>query len=316
MKRKTNIFSENGILSGKRVLAATLSGVLFIGATIYSVAASDGLRSDGTPWKSTGDVVYEYTDGSGRQDTVFAKEDLDYIDDRITELKTDTTNGKRDLAQALNAYGYYKEADTSNIEQNATYEQLINAFSTSQSIPSGRTVNVDASGFIAESGGTETAVVGATAENISAGKAAWVDGELIIGNGADNKSYYAKGYVEGKAESLGGTNISYVYHKHIGSPSQEGGCYTKAVYKNKNETVTEVCPGYYHYIATEVNGALIFACDKCGRDQALSAEYGTDYTAKCPNTSWTHTKTVKVLDHYDPGCGKTTSTIESATITF
>ena len=43
------------------------------------------------------------------------------------------------------------------------------------------------------------------------------------------KSYYAKGYVEGKAESLGGTDISYVYHKHIGSPSQEGGCYTKAV---------------------------------------------------------------------------------------
>ena len=110
--------------------------------------------------------------------------------------------------------------------------------------------------------------------------------------------------------------IQYEYHTHTGSPSQEGGCYTKAVYKNKNETVTEVCPGYYHYIATEVNGALIFACDKCGRDQALSAEYGTDYTAKCPNTSWTHTETVKVLDHYDPGCGKTTSTIESAIITF
>ena len=33
-----------------------------------------------------------------------------------------------------------------------------------------------------------------TANNITAGTAAWVDGDLIIGNGADNKAYYDKGY--------------------------------------------------------------------------------------------------------------------------
>lgn len=113
---------------------------------------------------------------------------------------------------------------------------------------------------------------------------------------------------------MDGVDISYTYHAHTGSPSEGGGCYTKTVYKNEKKTITEACPGYYHYIATEVNGDLIFSCDKCGRDQALSAEYGTGYISKCPNTSWTHTVTVQVFDHYDPGCGKTTSTIESGNI--
>lgn len=115
---------------------------------------------------------------------------------------------------------------------------------------------------------------------------------------------------------MNGTNISYTYHKHTGSSSSGGGCYTKSVYKNVNKTVTEACPGYFLYIGTEENGTLIFACDTCHGDRALPAEYGEGYRGKCPNSSWTHTKTVQVFDHYDPGCGKTTSTIESATITF
>lgn len=37
----------------------------------------------------------------------------------------------------------------------------------------------------------------AVASNLTGGTAAWVDGNLIIGNGADNKSYYDNGYKKG-----------------------------------------------------------------------------------------------------------------------
>lgn len=42
----------------------------------------------------------------------------------------------------------------------------------------------------------------ACAENLSAGTAAWVDGKLIIGNGADNQAYYNKGYDTGGEEAI------------------------------------------------------------------------------------------------------------------
>ena len=120
-----------------------------------------------------------------------------------------------------------------------------------------------------------------------------------------------------KKETIKGPiTIEEKYHKHTGSSTTGGGCYTKTVYKSEKKTITEACPGYYHYIATEVDGSLIFSCDKCGRDQALPAEYGTGYVSKCPNSSWTHTVTVQVFDHYDPGCGKTTSTFENYSISI
>lgn len=40
---------------------------------------------------------------------------------------------------------------------------------------------------------TEEDLVAATADNLSLGTAAWVDGQYIVGNGADNNSYYAQG---------------------------------------------------------------------------------------------------------------------------
>lgn len=42
----------------------------------------------------------------------------------------------------------------------------------------------------------------ACADNLSAGTAAWVNGELIIGNGGDNQSYYNKGYDAGGKEAI------------------------------------------------------------------------------------------------------------------
>ena len=43
-------------------------------------------------------------------------------------------------------------------------------------------------------------------ENLTAGTAAWIDGNLIIGTGADNTAYYKSGYDNGYSEST-------IYHK-------------------------------------------------------------------------------------------------------
>lgn len=51
--------------------------------------------------------------------------------------------------------------------------------------------------------------------NLTAGTAAWVDGKLIIGNGADNQTYYNLGYADGLADNVpGDAKIEYVRHKH------------------------------------------------------------------------------------------------------
>lgn len=47
------------------------------------------------------------------------------------------------------------------------------------------------------SGTEKINVASATADNLSAGTAAWVNGSLILGTGSDNKSYYNKGSEEG-----------------------------------------------------------------------------------------------------------------------
>ena len=62
----------------------------------------------------------------------------------------------------------------------------------------------------------------ATADNISEGKTAWVNGELITGTGADNKEYSIKvisSFYNGKAitESLGTTGCSSSAHNSQGS---------------------------------------------------------------------------------------------------
>lgn len=172
------LFKEHGIFSGKRVLAATLTMTMLTGMTMYAAAS-------GHTWISQGDVKYQ--DANGNQTTLFAKEDLEYLDGKIDTLKADTENGKAEIATAINGYGYHKD---DNIATNASYSDLASAIKTSQQIPADRTFSGTKPGETDETSGTISA---ATADNLSLGTAAWVDGELIVGTGADNNSYYLSG---------------------------------------------------------------------------------------------------------------------------
>ena len=56
-----------------------------------------------------------------------------------------------------------------------------------------------------------------TAANITAGAAAWVNGQCIIGNGADNERAYQRGVEDGAAGNDDDMEIQYTYHEHTGN---------------------------------------------------------------------------------------------------
>lgn len=50
----------------------------------------------------------------------------------------------------------------------------------------------------------------ASADNLTAGTAAWVDGKCVMGNGEDSRYFYQKGFIEGLAQKVG-ADVEYQY---------------------------------------------------------------------------------------------------------
>lgn len=186
------IFGEKGILSGKRVLAATLVMGLLSSMTFFSAAA-------GHAWESQGNVVAEKSNGT--KVTVFDKSDLDYLDGRIDAIEADVSTGKENLANALNPLGTNPSLGTP-LSGTSTFNELMEAINHSQAIPDktiGESVSIAtedyelASTVTGQTINSDTKISAATADNLSLGTSAWVDGSLLIGTGADNKNYYDLG---------------------------------------------------------------------------------------------------------------------------
>ena len=130
------------------------------------------------------------------------------------------------------------------------------------------------------------------------------------------------------AYATNNTEINYTYHKHVDNEgneqnssyqaSENGGCFTteNIVYT----TTTGACGGYVGYSHTsqiydDVAGTWVswkfYRCSRCGQ------EYPEDHVP--PSSSCTKTVNKRVDSgkrYYTVGCGKTESSIESATITF
>lgn len=276
------IFDENGLLSGKRVLAATLVMGLLSSMTFFSAAA-------GHTWESQGNVVAEKSDGT--KVTVFDKSDLDYLDGRIDAIEADVSTGKENLANALNPLGTNPSLGTP-LSGTSTFNELMEAINHSQAIPDktiGESVSIAtedyelASTVTGQTINSDTKISAATADNLSLGTSAWVDGSLLIGTGADNKNYYDQGYAKGTADALGSVNIKYTYHQHQSS------CYSQ-------------CEGRLIFVRDTNAHESEYKCSNCGRIYYLGGGTGQYTNTQCQNIF-----TI---------CGKTTSTIESATIDF
>lgn len=344
---------------------AGILGLLVLCCALATVgvarADNDGRRADKLHSKG----IMKYSNDQ----VVIDSSDLTYLADEIDTLEKDY---KTKILSYLNGIGTYLKSDGSvthtpsasdSPDRLYDFSMLLNGIYDSQSSQTafsdlGGTAyyKTRSGGLSTSSDGEAVSLAAAAADHLSAGKVAYVDGNLLLGTGADNEAYYRqgyadgyeqgyadgynKGYADGYAQKIEGLEIQYHYHTHAGSVDispvpddyvyysldNPGGCFVgKGHAHDKTGTCkshTATCGGtltYHHHDSCVDSGSgwgtdnghvsCGWVCDKC-HDWPKNSSGGT-----CQKTS-------KVYDCKSPtniwklNCGKTTDTIESATIVY
>ena len=295
----------------RKIIITALLVFVFAGMTAITVAAQPDKRAANI--KSRG--VFDYQHGTALMDA----SDLTYLANEI-DLLEDTY--KKETVDALNQVGtYFKPDGTTTIDpaegtlqaEDANvleYRTIKEALINSQAIPA-LPFSGERPGETDPVSGT---ITGATAENISLGAAAWVDGKLIIGNGGDNISYYNKGVADGYAQKIDAASISYVQHYHTGSPSAEGGCYGNGVHQHTSAChPTVYCGTYAHYTTSAGDPYWVYegSCSYCHK--SYSSAWGG---SPCYQTCSCYGNCTKEINTFSLICGYKEGEVISATITF
>lgn len=296
-----------------KTICALMAVIIFTGIIGMTSKAQTERRASNI--KSKG--IFDYDNGT----VVVDASDLTYLAEEIDLLEE---TYKKETVKALNKMSTYfmidnsttHDQDESNLDPDSSvilpFGSIIDGILASQSIPTEKTYTGTLPGEDNETTGNISAAI---AESLSLGSAAWVDGELIIGTGADNYSYYTAGYTDGLNGKLNGISISYVYHQHTGSASSGSGCYTKGIHNHTSSCGIKY--GTHHVVNTDhYDGGNVYReCIYCGMggyvyDDWHTGDWGTCYSNQVGYSCGSPTNS------YALGCGKTENTIESATIIF
>lgn len=136
-------------------------------------------------------------------------------------------------------------------------------------------------------------------------------GVIRINTSKQNNSYYASGYSKGAADALNKTNIQYTYHSH------EDSCYKTCVVSSSTSTGKGnigKCPG----CDRGGNGELFdmqttyYWHSICGKSLTVSR----CYCGGCGIWFGQSVSSSDISNHEVIACGKSNTTIESATIIF
>ncbi|MCH5259305.1 MAG: hypothetical protein J1F18_06095 [Lachnospiraceae bacterium] len=241
--------------------------ILNMGSSDHVLNASAGSRRNLLHSRGT----INYADGR----VVIGSTDLWNLADGIDKLEKDY---REMTTAALNSIGTYFDADgnAGHVAADGTdyvpssCEQLMAGLLRSQSVD-------------------HLTAAPVTSDNITAGAAAWVNGQCIIGNGADNARAYQRGREDGQAGNGDDVGIQYTCHEHVTDDGQSGwkdnhvfsgrvspgGCFTSGRHKH-----VDTCP------ISEVNMVLI--------------SYH-DYTDGC---DWHHWADEVKCQHRCTGCGE------------
>lgn len=246
------------LIFSKRVLLTIVC--ILLGVGFFGVSAVAQTENRAANIKSKG--IFDYQDGT----VILDASDLTYLANEI-DLLEDIY--KAETVDALNQLGTYYRAD-GTLTHDSTESVLLpdhanlldfgtikNGILFSQSIPTEKTFEGTLPGNKETVSGNINA---ASAGNLSLGEAAWVDGELIIGTGEDNLSYYAKGITDGRigyyTQAQYDANYKTGYNKGI--TDGRVGYYTQAQYDANYESgyskgVTDGRVGYYTQAQYEAN---------------------------------------------------------------
>lgn len=206
-----------------------LSVILML-SMLFSVCmiatAADKPASTRSSLRSQGTIRYQ----EGMESVVIDSEDLYTLADRLDLFKVRTveqlgvigTYLTKDsegtpLTSEAGIYAVHQkpESHSETDPLSLSFAAILEGIAASQTIPtdpavygmgSGTTLYKDADGKLisgAQEGAEEICIQAATAENLSAGTAAWVNGHLILGTGGDNKAYHDLGYQKGSDDRGG-----------------------------------------------------------------------------------------------------------------
>lgn len=301
----------------KLISVVSVMALAFGTCTVAMAAGSIPDNATRNNIKSSGNIVYmdgEHSVEIYSDDLLMLADQLDSfkttVSDQLGEMNTYFSTGKQGTGTVSDSnikivHTVPSEGETVD-PLTLDFDTLLEGLAASQSIPADVTEYGYADGTIlyktsdgelttdsTQDNVEQISILAATPGNISAGNAAWVNGELVLGTGSDNKAYYKDGYsigyADGVAGSLSNAGIEYVYHTHTNS-CQAVCSYKRTVYQYSGDTYAVTESG--HTCSGNLNGT------RCYQGKP-SESYGTSY-----------------LSHNYYVCGKTTATIESAIITF
>lgn len=199
----------------KKMLSVIMIFAFIFGICGITLAADTKGDAAGEGFKSHGRITYQ----NGNNEVVIDSNDFYVLSDRLDLFK-------RGVADQLNGMDTYFTTGegiplTTDTEIRVTHtrpsdEELVD--------PSGADFNTLLEG-IAASQSIPPDLAAASVGNLSAGTAAWVNGELRLGTGADNRSFYERGYEEGYAKvSSQITSVDFI--KYGGDLRVEDGDYS------------------------------------------------------------------------------------------
>ena len=305
-----------------RIKRVILVGICIVGISLPVVAKADA-SSRRANIKSTGNIEFKNGEVS------IASSDLIYLADEIDSLEN---TYKQTIVDALNDIGTFFLKDGSSVNDAARNE--VDEEEEKAALSFGTIVEGIRKSQSVEGLDQHRAAI---ADNLSAGTAAWVNGELIKGTGRDNEDFYNRGFEEGNAQGyeqgykqgyaqgvvdgqqniMSNLQITYTYHTHTGSAGN--GCYTSPVYHQHtghanayggcytvlveaNTVYGDHVPGEREYPSTNL------FCKLCRNNLSYyDADgdlcYTEFYGKRC------HSNVVAQYYTYGLGCGMTTSTI-------
>lgn len=207
------------VITRKRKLALTGTILTLTLGVCTSALAKEQDKPTAAGLNSFGAISFK----QGEDSVILDSADLYKLADKIDSFKEAVVNQLADLHTYLTASGtgvpletednvnvvHSKPSDTVD-PLSVDFDTILKEMAASQSIPlsvseygyaKGTKLYRTNDGKLTEDssgqGTKELQIASATAGHLSAGRAAWVDGTLLLGTGADNQIYYQAGYQTG-----------------------------------------------------------------------------------------------------------------------